>query len=122
MQKPILEGLKLLIVENDPLNAQLMMFQLEDEGCRFVGPAATVAKALALCESESPDLAMLDYRLYNETVEPVAAWLEAGKVPYIIVTGALPPDFAQRFPRARALLKPYTTQQLIDVLNASLAQ
>ena len=99
MQKPILEGLKLLIVENDPLNAQLI-----------IGGTALVAAA------------MLDYRLYNETVEPVAAWLEAGKVPYIIVTGALPPDFAQRFPRARALLKPYTTQQLIDVLNASLAQ
>lgn len=121
MPTPTLKGCKLLIVENNAMNAQLVMFQLEDEGCSFVGPAATVAKALALCDSESPDLAMLDYRLHGETVEPVGARLEAANIPYVIVTGALPQDFARRFPRAKSLLKPFTAQQLIEVLKAALA-
>ena len=121
MRPSSLKGCKLLIVENDAMNAQLAMFQLEDEGCTFAGPVATAAEALALCEREAPDAAMLDYRLLGETVEPVAARLEALRIPYVLTTGAMPAEFAGRFPRARVLLKPYTARQLIEHLNAAIA-
>lgn len=114
------KGSKLLIVENDEMNAQLMMFQLEDEGYQFVGPAPTVAKALALCESDPPQLAILDYRLQGETVERVAAVLEARRTPYVLVTGAVPANLAKDFPGARVLTKPFQAQQLIEILRTAL--
>lgn len=121
MRPSSLKDCKLLIVENDELNAQLMMFQLEYEGCQFVGPAATVAKAIELYQSQAPDLVVLDYRLNGETVEPVAALLEAAGTPYVLVTGAIPEQFSKKFPSAKTLSKPFKAQELIDVLNRALA-
>lgn len=120
MSPTSLKGCKLLIVENDALNAQLVVFQLEDEGCEIIGPAATVADALALYRKARPDVVMLDYRLNGETVDAVADLLEAEGTPYLLVTGALPPQHAERFPHARTLIKPFRSQQLIDQLNAAL--
>ena len=121
MSQSILQGCKLLIVENDELNAQLIMFQLEHEGMEFIGPAASVARASALLESHKPDLVMLDYRLNGETVEPVIALLESRGTPYVLVTGAMPEQFRQKFPRTPVLLKPFLSQDLIDILRKTLA-
>lgn len=122
MRPTSLKGCKVLIVENDQLNAQLMMFQLEDEGCEFVGPAATVAKAIELYQQHSPHVVILDYRLHGETIEPVADLLEADGTPYVLVTGALPAQFSQRFPSGKSLIKPFRAPDLIAILNKSLAE
>ena len=117
-----LQGRKLLIVEDDALNAQLLTFQLEDEGLQFIGPAASVSSAIELFERDKPDLVLLDYRVQGGTVEPVIERLQAQRTPFVIATGAVPDRFEQRFAGVTVLLKPFTAVQLINALRQALAK
>jgi two-component system, response regulator PdtaR len=56
---------RVLIVEDEVLIAWALADCLEDAGHEVVGPAATMAEALALCEGVAapPDLAVLDIGL-----------------------------------------------------------
>ena len=54
--------MRVLIVEDEALIAMVLADSLEDAGHEVVGPAATMAEALALCEAAAPppELALLD--------------------------------------------------------------
>jgi two-component system, response regulator PdtaR len=52
--------MRILIVEDEALIAMMLVDVLEDGGHEVMGPAATAAEALALCEAVLPDLALLD--------------------------------------------------------------
>ena len=116
-----LQGCKLLIVEDDALNAQLLTFQLEDEGIEFIGPAASVAAAIDLHNRHSPDLVLLDYRVQGGTVEPVMEMLVAKGTPFVLATGAVPDQFNSRFPQVQVLIKPFTAKDLIAALRKAYA-
>lgn len=81
-----LAGLRILVVEDEPLVAMLIEDLLLELGCTVVGPAATVAQALALADT-SPDAALLDVNLGAEQSYPVADRLAADGVPFAFVTG-----------------------------------
>ena len=56
--------MRILIVEDEALIAWMLADSLEDAGHEVVGPAATMAEALALCEAAAPpELAVLDINL-----------------------------------------------------------
>ena len=57
--------MRILIVEDDAVIAMVLADSLEDAGHEVVGPAATMAEALALCEGAAPppELAVLDINL-----------------------------------------------------------
>ena len=55
--------MRVLIVEDEALIAMALADSLEDAGHEVVGPAATMAEALALCEGAPPELAVLDINL-----------------------------------------------------------
>jgi DNA-binding response OmpR family regulator len=55
--------MRILIVEDEALIAMELADSLEDGGHEVVGPAATMAEALALCEAAPPELAVLDINL-----------------------------------------------------------
>ncbi len=56
--------MRILIVEDEALIAWMLADSLEDAGHEVVGPAATMAEALALCEgAPPPELALLDINL-----------------------------------------------------------
>ncbi len=55
--------MRILIVEDEALIAMVLADSLEDGGHVVVGPAATMAEALALCEAAPPELAVLDVNL-----------------------------------------------------------
>ena len=55
--------MRILIVEDEALIAMVLADSLEDGGHEVVGPAATMAEALALCEAAPPELAVLDVNL-----------------------------------------------------------
>ena len=92
-----LAGLRVLVVEDDPLIAMEVEELLRAEGCDVVGPAYNVAGALALAERERLDAALLDVNLAGELVFPVAQALARRSVPFVFVTasgvGALDPAY-----------------------------
>ncbi len=56
--------MRILIVEDEALIAMVLADSLEDAGHAVVGPAATMAEVLALCEgAPPPELAVLDVNL-----------------------------------------------------------
>ncbi len=55
--------MRVLIVEDEVLVAWMLADCLEGAGHEVVGPAATVAEALAVCEAAPPEMAVLDVNL-----------------------------------------------------------
>jgi DNA-binding NtrC family response regulator len=83
----VLRGRRVLIVEDELLVAMELESLLEEQGCAVVGPAATVARALALLDGERLDAAILDVNLDGQTAIPVAAALNEQGIPFLLATG-----------------------------------
>lgn len=109
-----LHGKRILVVEDEPLLALDIAFQLENAGVTVIGPAADAAEALALIEQYRFDAAMLDANLAGEPVDKIAETLALQGTPFIFVSGygkdALPPSFAD----IDLLPKPFNCKQLLD--------
>lgn len=107
------ESWLILIVEDDPIIGMMLQDMLEEIGCRHVGPAGSVAAALALLEA-TPDVdgALLDCNLAGEKVWPVADRLLARRLPFVFSTGYGEAGVAARFAGAPVLAKPYSVSAL----------
>ncbi|KMM76509.1 MULTISPECIES: response regulator [Xanthomonas] len=113
-----LRGLRILVVENDEMNATLLELQLAQAGAEVVGVAASVQQALALIDSERPDRAVLDFRLSaGETSEPVARALSERGTPFVLATGVAADALPTGFAAGVVLTKPYLSEQLIKALQ-----
>lgn len=68
-----------------------MAMDLEDvllsAGATVLGPAPTVPAALSLLAKSRPDAALLDLNLRGERSTPVAEFLQAAAIPFVLVTG-----------------------------------
>lgn len=87
MNEPLLQGRRILLVEDEYFIACAMQCGLEDVGASVVGPAAFVEDALALLDSEPVDGAVLDVSLNDGKVYPVAEVLMARGIPFVFTTG-----------------------------------
>lgn len=108
-----LKGLRILVVEDTLLVAELIASALGDCGCAVVGPAGHLARGLSLATSERLDGAFLDVDLGGESCVPIAEALDTRGVPYVFITGyddlgRLPAEYQAR-PR---LSKPFDPDQL----------
>jgi DNA-binding response OmpR family regulator len=76
----------ILVAEGEEPAAAAVAATLEQAGCRVMGPAATVAEAVALLQQETPDVAVLDIHLAGATTAPVAKALAERGVPFVLAT------------------------------------
>ncbi len=79
--RPCMRGI--LVVEDDAMLALDLAESLEEAGFTVIGPAASVAQALALVEAQTPGFAVLDVNLGSETSERIALWLRGMSVPFV---------------------------------------
>lgn len=108
-----LDGLRLLVVEDEALVAILIEDALLDLGCVVVGPAGSVAQALALLDRETVDGAVLDVNLgADERSYPIAEALRALGIPFIFVTGYGEEDMDSRYAAVEVLQKPFDARTL----------
>jgi two-component SAPR family response regulator len=111
-----LNGIRVLVVEDDFLVSLLFEDLLTSVGCIVLGPVPRLPEALAAAAVEKCDAAVLDINLAGEWVYPVAALLAKRNVPFIFVTGygydAIPREYSGQ-PR---LVKPFTAAQLNSAL------
>ena len=116
----LLEGLRILVVEDNLLLAEVTKLLLEDSGCQVVGPAGWLQGGLELAEHEPLDGALLDINLHGEMSFPIAGVLSARGVPFVFVTGyedrSIVPLAYRSAPR---LDKPVADERLIEVLVAA---
>lgn len=113
----LLEGLRVLIVEDNLLLAEVTRILLEDSGCEVVGPAGWLQRGLQLAEDEPLDGAILDINLHGEMSFAIAEALCARGVPFVFVTGYEDRSIVPlAFRSAPRLDKPVVDQQLIEAM------
>jgi len=109
--------LRVLVVEDEWLIARDYVANLEAAGHVAVGPVATVRGALALLDSELVDLAVLDFRLVDETSSLVAQRLTERAIPFAVVTGHARTDLPPEFNAGEFVAKPADERSLIAALD-----
>lgn len=106
-----------LIVEDDYYLAKDLERQLDAEGARIVGPLPTVHEALKLLASgEVVSGAVLDVKLGDGLVFPLADELQRRGVPFIFATGYEPDIIPARHIGSPLLRKPLDPATLVDAL------
>jgi DNA-binding response OmpR family regulator len=116
-----LNGVHVLVAEDEYSIAMLVAEYLEMEGVHVVGPAGNLAALDALVEEGGLDAALLDINLGGELVFPLADRLAEAGVPFVLTSGyddCIPPRFAG-VPRCG---KPYRLDALRHALQNTLAQ
>ena len=113
-----LDGLRVLVVEDESLIGMLAEDLLEQLGCRMVGLVSSLGKAIDLAKSTEVDFALLDVDLGGEPVYPVASVLQARGIPYLFMTGYGGLDEPWR--GRRIVHKPFDLDQLRNEIAAAL--
>jgi DNA-binding response OmpR family regulator len=109
-----LDGLRVLVVEDEFLVSIALEQDLGEAGATVIGPCNDLAHGLALARSEAFDVAVLDINLDGTLVYPLADVLNAGGVPFVFLSGYTAADLPLRFAAHRRLSKPYEPSRLIE--------
>lgn len=116
----MLEGKRVLVVEDEPIVAMLIEDMLLDLGAEVIGPAARVDQALALVESEQFDLAVLDVNLAGQRSYSVADLLIERGIPFVFATGYGEAGAGEAYGDIAVLQKPYRQADVETALTAAL--
>ena len=118
-----LRDLRILLVEDNYLVAEVVRDMLENCGCVVVGPVGRVESGLKLAQEEKLDGAVLDINLNGDRCFAIAETLRARGVPFMFLSGY---DDLELIPAAlrptRRLGKPVMEQHLVSALSEMLAR
>ena len=111
----IVEGARLLLLEDDPILGMLLEDMVETLGCRIAGSFQTVDAAANAISTDAAafDAAILDVNLNGVLSFPVAALLGNKGIPYIFSTGYGDTPGHE----APQLSKPFNLEQLRTALE-----
>lgn len=111
------EGLTILIVEDEPIIGINLAVTVEDLGGRVAGPVATVAAAIELVPHIDASGAVLDGRLADRDVTPLAIDLAARGIPFVVHSGTgLPDALALTHPDLPLIMKPASSVAVLREL------
>jgi DNA-binding response OmpR family regulator len=109
------------VVEDEYVLAFDLKLLLEEHGFRVLGPAGTVAEALRVLATATPDAAILDVNLKGEMVTPVAKELRARGVPFVVASAyGEPGSIAVELAAAPNVGKPASERKLLAALAEAL--
>jgi CheY-like chemotaxis protein len=121
LSKRELSDRKVLVVEDEMMIAMLIEDMLDEFGCKLVGPATNVPRALELIDKEKVDIAVLDLNLDGKDTYAIADALRQKHVPFIFATGygstGVRPEYGDR----PVLQKPFQAKDLETALAEALA-
>lgn len=109
---------RILIVEDEPMIASLIVMILEDSGFVVVGPLATLDEALLTATSaEHFDVAIVDMDLHGLSALPVAERLRDRGVPIIFSSGGSSAATIDEFSGSLWLQKPFTLEAIVAAVD-----
>jgi two-component sensor histidine kinase len=115
-----LQGVRVMVVEDEPVIAMMITDVLEENGALIVGPFRQLDEALA-CEAVF-DVALLDVNLGGVNTFPLAQQLQARGCPFAFATGYDETGIDRDFLSAPVLQKPIephiVTQTLAGLVKA----
>lgn len=114
----LFHGKSILIVEDEYFLADETRRKLLTLNARVIGPAATVARALAFIEMENVDAAILEIQLGDELVFPVAERLDELDIPFVFATSHDRRVLPERFSGFTLCEKPTELEKIARALFA----
>ena len=117
--RDVLQGLKVLVLEDETLVSMMVEDMLADLGCEVVGPFARLDGALAFVGEGEPaiDIALLDVNLGGERSFPLAEVLSGRSVPFVFTTGYDDAGMPEAWRGRPALRKPFTMAEMALALR-----
>jgi DNA-binding NtrC family response regulator len=112
-----LDGLRVLIIEDESLLSLLLEDMLEELGCKVAGSASTVADAIEAVGKVEAGAAILDIKLGDQKSFPVAEALAARGVPFVFATGYGDGQMEDPWRDHLVLQKPFAQDQLAELLT-----
>ena len=107
-------GLRVLVVEDEPIVAMCLEDLLDGLGCVTIGPASRLDEGLALARAGGIDAAILDINLGGERSTTIAEALRGQGVPFAFASGY--GSVPQGFEAQPLLEKPYREAQVRTLL------
>jgi CheY-like chemotaxis protein len=116
-----LNGVRVLVVEDDPLLAMDLEATLVGAGAVVVELCRTLDEAMLRADAGDFAVAVLDFSLGSETVSPVARRLINRAVPFVLYTGMSrhEPSLAE-WRDSSIVEKPASTQALVSAVTTAL--
>ncbi len=112
---------RILVVEDDYMQASELSVALELQGSNVVGPFPVPEEGLEAIEHAEVDAAVLDVHLGEQRVYHLADVLNERKIPFLFVTGYDPTEIPDRFAGIHCLQKPFDMDGLAVILAIALA-
>jgi DNA-binding response OmpR family regulator len=115
---PTLDGLRILVVEDEALIAMMLQDLLKQSGATVLGPVPTAAEAVALIEQNSVDCAILDYQLVDGSSRRVADALAQRDVPFVFASGFDASVIDSQYSNVPFLEKVFDSAELLAAISA----
>lgn len=112
-----LEGLKVLVVEDEMMVSMLIEDMLGDLGCQVIGPASRLDEAIALANASELDCAVLDVNLGGQPIFPLADLLRERGAPFAFATGYGDAGLRDVDKGSMVLQKPFREGDLARILG-----
>lgn len=117
----LLNGARVLVVEDEAAISMLLEDMLDEFGCTVVGPAARLATALEMAESEAFEVAILDVNVAGEPIYPVAEAIARRALPLVFSTGYGGAGIREPFRDRPVVQKPFSQADLKRTLVAAIS-
>ena len=117
-----LDGVKVVLIEDEAHVALLLEAMLDELGGVVAGRAARVSKALDLIAETPFDLALLDLNLAGEMSFPIADVLAARRKPFVVVTGYGAAGLPLEHRSAPVVTKPFREHELESAILTALGR
>lgn len=111
-----LQGLRVLVVEDETLVAMLVEDYLTEIGCTVTASVRRTDKALEVIASKELDAAVLDVNVAGTDVSPVAEALSEQNIPFIFASGYGGNGIQARWADRPIIQKPFTSSELKHAL------
>ncbi|HEX7050620.1 MAG TPA: response regulator [Longimicrobiales bacterium] len=112
--------LRILLAEDEALNALALRSQLEALGHQVIGPARNGREAVELAHAEPVDLAILDIRMPELSgLEAASQIVDRRPTPIILLTGYSEPEYVAQAtfaPIFHYLVKPVSLEDLMPAI------
>ena len=116
-----LEGLRVLVVEDETLVAMLLEDMLADHGCVVAATASRIGQAMEHIADDGLDLqaAILDVNLAGQPSFPLAEALAAKGVPFVFATGYGAGGLPETWRDRPTLQKPFSHDEVGRMLKVA---
>lgn len=115
-----LEGLRVLIIEDEAMIAMLIEDLLGEIGASTVRTVGSIGEATRVLGEAIPiDMAIVDVNLHGQPTFPVADTLLQRGIPFVFATGYGATGMPERFAGVPVLQKPFELEEMKRALLAA---